>query len=56
MEIKGALSDRAVAAALTQADLPWLPSVPAPARSQTSQQLFQLLKATGVTLPQLDQA
>ena len=55
MEIKGALSDLAVAAALSQADLPWLPGVPAAARSQFSEQLFQLLQATGIALPYLDQ-
>ena len=55
MEIKGALSDRAVAAALSQADLPWLPSVPAAARSQASEHLFQLLQAAGIALPYLDQ-
>ena len=54
VEIKGALSDRAVAAALSQADLPWLPGVHAAARSQASEQLFQLLQATGITLPYLD--
>ena len=55
MELKGALSDRAVAAALSQADLPWLPGVPAAARSQASEQLFQLLQATGIALFYLDE-
>lgn len=54
--MKGALSDRAVAAAFYLANLPWLPKIPselglpsepsAP-RCQTSDQLFQLLQATG---------
>ena len=50
LEVKGALSDRAVASALSLADLPWLPKLPdmpKAHRPQPSERLFKLLQATG---------
>ena len=50
LEVKGALSDRAVASALSLADLPWLPNLPempTAHRPQPSERLFKLLQATG---------
>ena len=50
LEVKGALSDRAVASALSLADLPWLPKLPdmpKAHRPQPSERLLKLLQATG---------
>jgi hypothetical protein len=50
LEVKGTLSDRAVASALSLADLPWLPKLPEMPkahRPQPSERLFKLLQATG---------
>ncbi len=44
----GALSDRAIAAALQLVDEPGLQSLPTGSGSQISRRLFQLLQATGV--------
>ena len=50
LEVKGTLSDRAVASALSLADLAWphkLPEMPKALRPQPSEGLFKLLQATG---------
>ncbi len=47
----GALSDRAIAAALQLANEPGLPSLPPATESQTSSRLLQLLQATGAQQP-----
>jgi hypothetical protein len=50
LEVKGALSDRAIGSALSLADpprLPRLPDMPEAHRSEPPERIFKLLQATG---------